>query len=71
MDQYDLTLDGQTVVVDTGVTKQGPPRGTHDFLTPTEGPELHRKGLTCRRERPATPAFEPEWLDRSLNRYMA
>ena len=38
MDQFELTLDGQTVVVDTSVTKQGPPRGTHAFLTPPKGP---------------------------------
>jgi Rieske Fe-S protein len=38
MDQYELTLDGKTVIVDTGVSKTGPPRGAHQFLTPPKGP---------------------------------
>jgi Rieske Fe-S protein len=38
MDQYELTLDGRTVVVDTGKLKTGPDRGVQDFLTPAKGP---------------------------------
>jgi nitrite reductase/ring-hydroxylating ferredoxin subunit len=38
MDQFELTLDGSTVVVDTSVTKTGPDRGAKTFLTPPKGP---------------------------------
>jgi nitrite reductase/ring-hydroxylating ferredoxin subunit len=38
MDRYDIQLVGDHVVVDTGVLKSGPPRGTNHFLTPAKGP---------------------------------
>lgn len=38
MDQYELTLDGKSVVVDTSVVKTGPDRGANAFLTPPKGP---------------------------------
>jgi Rieske Fe-S protein len=38
MDQYELTLDGRNVVVDTGKLKTGPDRDVHNFLTPPQGP---------------------------------
>jgi len=38
MDQFELTLDGQTVVVDTSVTKPGPDRGAKEFYSPPTGP---------------------------------
>lgn len=38
MDRYDVKLVGDHVVVDTGVLKSGPPRGTNHFLTPAKGP---------------------------------
>ena len=38
MDRYDLTLDGNNVVVNTGVLRDGPDRGAHEFLTPPKGP---------------------------------
>ena len=47
MDRYKVTLDGENVVVDTGVLKPGPAHGAKIFLTPAQGPELHRQGLTC------------------------
>jgi cytochrome b6-f complex iron-sulfur subunit len=37
-DQYELTLDGKTVVVDTSVSKNGPDRGANTFLTEPKGP---------------------------------
>jgi Rieske Fe-S protein len=39
MDQYELTLDGSKVVVDTSVVKAGPDRGAKNFLTPPKGPK--------------------------------
>jgi nitrite reductase/ring-hydroxylating ferredoxin subunit len=38
MDRYEVTLVGEHVVVDTGKLESGPPRGTHNFLTPAKGP---------------------------------
>jgi nitrite reductase/ring-hydroxylating ferredoxin subunit len=38
MDRYEVTLDGQNVVVDTNVLKAGPARGAKHFLTPPKGP---------------------------------
>ena len=38
MDRYEVTLDGQNVVVDTSVLKTGPARGAKNFLTPPKGP---------------------------------
>jgi len=38
MDRYDVKLVGDSVVVDTGVLKAGPPRGVKNFLTPPKGP---------------------------------
>ena len=38
MDRYDVTLEGQNVVVDTSVLKSGPARGLKNFLTPAKGP---------------------------------
>ena len=38
MDQYQLSLDGTTVVVDTGTITTGPDRGAKAFLTPPKGP---------------------------------
>jgi cytochrome b6-f complex iron-sulfur subunit len=38
MNQYDVSLDGQTLVVDTGKEKTGPPRGADTYLTPPKGP---------------------------------
>lgn len=38
MDRYEVTLEGQSVVVDTSVLKTGPPRGANHFLTPPKGP---------------------------------
>jgi cytochrome b6-f complex iron-sulfur subunit len=44
MDRYDVKLVGDHVVVDTGVLKSGPPRGTNHFLTPPKGPGCIGKG---------------------------
>jgi cytochrome b6-f complex iron-sulfur subunit len=38
MDRYEVTLDGDNVVVDTGKLETGPPRGADNFLTPPKGP---------------------------------
>jgi Rieske Fe-S protein len=38
MDRYPVKLAGQSVVVDTSVVTDGPPRGTNHFLTPPKGP---------------------------------
>jgi cytochrome b6-f complex iron-sulfur subunit len=38
MDRYEVKLDGDNVVVDTGVLISGPPRGAKVFLTPAKGP---------------------------------
>ncbi len=38
MDRYRVKLDGDTVVVDTGVLETGPDRGVKHFLTPAKGP---------------------------------
>jgi cytochrome b6-f complex iron-sulfur subunit len=38
MDQYEVTLDGRNVVVDTGALKSGPDRGAKTYLTPPKGP---------------------------------
>jgi cytochrome b6-f complex iron-sulfur subunit len=38
MDQYPLSLDGTTVVVDTRKVITGPDRGVNNFLTPPKGP---------------------------------
>ncbi len=38
MDRYEVKLDGDNVVVDTGVLITGPPRGAKVFLTPPKGP---------------------------------
>jgi nitrite reductase/ring-hydroxylating ferredoxin subunit len=38
MDRYKLTIDGDRVVVDTGVLETGPAHGAKIFLTPPKGP---------------------------------
>ena len=38
MDRYKVTLEGDTVVVDTGVLEPGPAHGANHFLTPAKGP---------------------------------
>jgi Rieske Fe-S protein len=38
MDRYEVTLEGDNVVVDTGVLKSGPARGVKNFFTPPKGP---------------------------------
>jgi len=38
MNQYAVSLDGQTLVVDTGKEITGPPRGTNTYVTPPKGP---------------------------------
>lgn len=38
MNQYALSLDGQTVIVDTSKETTGPDRGAHAYLTPPKGP---------------------------------
>jgi cytochrome b6-f complex iron-sulfur subunit len=38
MDQYELALDGKTVVVDTGASKPGPDRGAKEFFSEPKGP---------------------------------
>ncbi len=38
MDRYEVTLDGDNVVVDTSVLKTGPARGANTFFTPPKGP---------------------------------
>ena len=38
MDRYKVTLEGENVVVDTGVLEAGPPHGAKVFLTPAKGP---------------------------------
>jgi cytochrome b6-f complex iron-sulfur subunit len=38
MDRYEVTLQDQKVVVDTGVLQPGPARGAKHFLTPAKGP---------------------------------
>ena len=44
MSQYPISLEGETVVVDTSVVKTGPPRGAHKYLTPAKGPKCQVKG---------------------------
>ena len=41
MDQYELTLAGNTVIVDTSKLKLGPDRDVHTYLTPPTGPGCH------------------------------
>ncbi len=38
MDRFNVKLDGQNVVVDTGVLEPGPARGTKNFFTEPKGP---------------------------------
>ena len=38
MDRYELTLDGNNVVVDTSVLRNGPDRGVKQFYTAPLGP---------------------------------
>jgi cytochrome b6-f complex iron-sulfur subunit len=38
MDRYDVALEGQNVVVDTRVLRNGPDRGAKDFFAPAKGP---------------------------------
>ena len=70
MDRYEVTLDGDNVVVDTGVLKPGPPAAPR-----TSSRRPRARAASARpdvpRERPQPPPFEPEWLERSLNRYLA
>ena len=39
MSQYDISVEGGVVVVDTARLKPGPPRGSNTFLTPARGPK--------------------------------
>jgi cytochrome b6-f complex iron-sulfur subunit len=41
MDQYELTLENGTLVVDTSKLTAGPDRGADQFLTPPKGPSCH------------------------------
>jgi cytochrome b6-f complex iron-sulfur subunit len=43
MNQYEISLDGKSVVVDTRKLTQGPPRGAHQHLTPPKGPSCIEK----------------------------
>jgi len=38
MDRFQVKIDGDNVVVDTGVQISGPPRGAKRFFTPAKGP---------------------------------
>jgi cytochrome b6-f complex iron-sulfur subunit len=38
MDRHPVSLDGETLVVDTGKRLDGPDRGAEKFLTPAKGP---------------------------------
>jgi len=44
MSQYPISLDADTVVVDTSTVQTGPPRGSHKYLTPPKGPKCQVKG---------------------------
>jgi nitrite reductase/ring-hydroxylating ferredoxin subunit len=44
MDRYDVKIDGDNVVVDTGKVNDGPPRGAKRFFTPPKGPSCIGKG---------------------------
>jgi cytochrome b6-f complex iron-sulfur subunit len=41
MDQYPVSLDGTTLLVDTSKLEKGPDRGAHTYLTPAKGPACH------------------------------
>ena len=47
MDRYEVKLDGDNVVVDTGVLTAGPAARRQELPHAAQGPELHRQGLTC------------------------
>lgn len=44
MDRYEMKLEGNNLVVDTGVLKDGPDRGVDTYLTPPKGPNCSGKG---------------------------
>ena len=44
MDRHPVSLDGDTLVVDTGKRNDGPARGARTFLTPAKGPSCAGKG---------------------------
>ena len=48
MDRYEVTLDGDNVVVDTSVAEGRPGPRRQALPHAAQGPELHREGLTCR-----------------------
>ena len=54
-----------------GVLEPGPPRGAKHLPHATQGSRAASARPDVPRERPEPPPFEPEWLDRSLNRYLA
>ena len=51
------------------IARRRPDRGANKFLTPPRV-RAARGRPDVPRERPQPPPFEPEWLDRSLNRYL-
>ena len=71
MDRYEVTLDGDNVVVDTSVLERRPAarRQASSSRHPRARAASARPDVP--RERPEPPPFEPEWLERSLNRYLA
>jgi len=44
MDQHPLSLDGDTLIVDTSKRTDGPDRGASKYLTPAKGPSCAEQG---------------------------
>ena len=44
MDRYRLSVDGDTLVVDTSKLLTGPDRGAKQYFTPAKGPSCSPKG---------------------------
>ena len=44
MDRHPIALDGDTLVVDTGKSNDGPDRGANTYLKPAKGPSCAGKG---------------------------
>lgn len=44
MDRYPVSADGDTLVVDTSTTIEGPPHGAKVYRTPPKGPSCSGKG---------------------------
>ena len=71
MDRYEVKLVGDNVVVDTERPESRPASRSQELPDPAQGARAASARPDVPRERPQPPPFEPRWLERSLNRYLA